>query len=492
MADVFNFLFDIERDGYFLPNGTRLNQLDSFDEQRKMTGCNWSEFFEKMYHEHHHVMDRSGHTPDKTFQIFYTRTLNESAFYYFDKVAEDRYRFNWKDKKFDIKFKSLYDLKEDENNFYVINLFGSEQFMFANEGPQVCNLKETFSTTQTITLNPIVYEKLKNTNLKLVIITFHEGGVMYDEFYQKLYNSIKLSNLDPKKVWYINANASNVENHDRWCIKNNIKEEDKINVRFTNWLFGLATMNYGSKNLAWNIISHTEKRNFNYLILNRSVFKDHRMWVLASMDRLGLLEKSLYSIIFPYDRPFEYRIDNVTGFGTFATKENYDNVLPYLKKIKALGNVKLDDFPTTKRFNYDDIDPFTETFEPYYADTYLSVVTETTFNVTQISEKIAKPLRYRHPFIVISGPGYLKALRDMGFKTFGKYFDESYDEELDDVIRMQKIMDLLVELNDSNKLEQIYKDAQQEIEYNSKLCESMNVRNSLQDLFHMFLYNGSN
>ena len=158
-----------------------------------------------------------------------------------------------------IKFKSLYDLKEDENNFYVINLFGSEQFMFANEGPQVCNLKETFSTTQTITLNPVVYEKLKNTNLKLVIITFHEGGVMYDEFYQKLYNSIKLSKLDPSKIWYINANASNVENHDRWCIKNNIKEEDKINVRFTNWLFGLATMNYGSKNLAWNIISHTEK-----------------------------------------------------------------------------------------------------------------------------------------------------------------------------------------------------------------------------------------
>jgi hypothetical protein len=57
---------------------------------------------------------------------------------------------------------------------------------------------------------------------------------------------------------------------------------------------------------------------------------------------------------------------------------------------------------------------------------------------------------------------------------------------------MQKIMDLLVELNDSNKLEQIYKDAQEEIEYNSKLCESMNVRNSLQDLFHMFLYDGNN
>ena len=49
MIDIFNFLFDIERDGYFLPNGTRLNQLDNFDEQRKMTGCSWPEFFIKMY-----------------------------------------------------------------------------------------------------------------------------------------------------------------------------------------------------------------------------------------------------------------------------------------------------------------------------------------------------------------------------------------------------------------------------------------------------------
>ena len=124
MADKFNFLFDIEKDGYLLPNGIRLDQLDSFDEQRKMTGLDWENFFLKMYHEHHHVMDRSGNNPDKTFSIFYTRTLYESAFSFFDKVADRKYRFNWKDKKFEINFKNLDDLDENEKNFYVINLFG--------------------------------------------------------------------------------------------------------------------------------------------------------------------------------------------------------------------------------------------------------------------------------------------------------------------------------------------------------------------------------
>ena len=307
-------------------------------------------------------------------------------------------------------------------------------------------------------------------------------------FYKNLYKSLDMMGIDPKKVWYINANASNVENHKRWCDRNLIKEEQQINVKFTNWLFGLATMNYGSKQLAWNVISHTEKRPYNYLIFNRSVFKDHRMWVLGSMEKNRLLNNSIYSIIFPYNREFEYIDSNVTGFGTFTDKEDFDLVKPYMEHLKSLNVVKLDDFPTTKRFNYDDIDPFTATFEPYYADSWLSVVTETTFNVTQISEKIAKPLRYRHPFIVISGPGYLKALKDMGFKTFGKYFDESYDEEFDDKLRMKKILKLLEDLNDNSKLEKIYKDAQEEIEHNSKLCESMNVRNSLQELFCYFLY----
>lgn len=71
------------------------------------------------------------------------------------------------------------------------------------------------------------------------------------------------------------------------------------------------------------------------------------------------------------------------------------------------------------------------THRPYdsYKETFLSVVLET--RVTQpwpnISEKTLNPIYFRRPFIVLGAPNTMKWLKDLGFKTFEKYWDESYD-----------------------------------------------------------------
>ena len=44
-----------------------------------------------------------------------------------------------------------------------------------------------------------------------------------------------------------------------------------------------------------------------------------------------------------------------------------------------------------------------------------------------ISEKIFKPIMYLQPFLIAAPPLYLKAVRDMGFKTFDGFIDEGYD-----------------------------------------------------------------
>lgn len=69
----------------------------------------------------------------------------------------------------------------------------------------------------------------------------------------------------------------------------------------------------------------------------------------------------------------------------------------------------------------------------YYKKTYFEVVTETlgaddgddSFFVT---DKTLKPITMGHPFMVLSTKHMLKNLRELGFKTFGEYLDESYDE----------------------------------------------------------------
>jgi hypothetical protein len=51
------------------------------------------------------------------------------------------------------------------------------------------------------------------------------------------------------------------------------------------------------------------------------------------------------------------------------------------------------------------------------------------------------------PFILVSTVGSLEYLRSYGFKTFDSLWDESYDLETDDVVRIEKIAKLLERLD---------------------------------------------
>lgn len=64
-----------------------------------------------------------------------------------------------------------------------------------------------------------------------------------------------------------------------------------------------------------------------------------------------------------------------------------------------------------------------------YNQTAYSLVTETNTsnNYSFFTEKIVKPILAKRLFVVISGMGYLKNLRNLGFKTFDGIIDESYD-----------------------------------------------------------------
>ena len=71
---------------------------------------------------------------------------------------------------------------------------------------------------------------------------------------------------------------------------------------------------------------------------------------------------------------------------------------------------------------------------PYeiYNNSYVSIVSETVnmqiWDTFYISEKIAKPLLLAQPFWVHGCQGYLRHLRELGFRTYGDYWDESYDD----------------------------------------------------------------
>ena len=74
--------------------------------------------------------------------------------------------------------------------------------------------------------------------------------------------------------------------------------------------------------------------------------------------------------------------------------------------------------------------------------TRVSVVLETVFDSGKIhlTEKILRPIACAHPFVLAAGPGALQYLRSYGFKTFSKFWNESYDDETDASLRLEKII----------------------------------------------------
>lgn len=86
--------------------------------------------------------------------------------------------------------------------------------------------------------------------------------------------------------------------------------------------------------------------------------------------------------------------------------------------------------------------------EWYHKNTFVSLVSETSEvkDVVFISEKTFKPIFACQPFIMCGNPHTLEILKSLGFKTFDKWWDESYDSEEIFEKRVEKIIKILEEI----------------------------------------------
>ncbi len=89
---------------------------------------------------------------------------------------------------------------------------------------------------------------------------------------------------------------------------------------------------------------------------------------------------------------------------------------------------------------------------------YFDITTETYMegSYKSFTEKVCKPLMNFQPFVLISFVGALAQLRDLGFKTFNGFIDESYDLEPDPVKRLHMVYTEIKKLCAMSK-EQIHK-----------------------------------
>jgi len=128
----------------------------------------------------------------------------------------------------------------------------------------------------------------------------------------------------------------------------------------------------------------------------------------------------------------------------------------YNQAVPIIGKYGTDPhFPDSKANNLSIHNENNNSLEKFYRDSFVTVITESRFAqpTANYSEKTYQSIVYHKPFIMVAPPKTLQYLREEGFRTFGEFWDESYDDCLNHEDRMIKILELIDYVNGKSMIE---------------------------------------
>lgn len=274
-------------------------------------------------------------------------------------------------------------------------------------------------------------------------------------------------NIPPSNVTYHGSNYRMDEVYDKWH-KLYYPNQQKINLLYGS--FGLrlyANDSHWRSEVFVPNQPNKEIRPKRFNCLNANMGLPHRIMLLKSFYENGLLdeERNILSFHLDLKSPYVDLPDELYNRCPiqYDVKGSWDDVYDVLLKPVVKGIIDYN-----KGGDYSQI----------YNDTYFTVTTESCecysfidnhfmdkeldSHMSQfhreafLTEKIFRPMIYWHPQLVISTDGTLRILKELGFKTFNDYWDESYDDEPDGKKRIEMITKIVKQL-DAMSLEEWHK-----------------------------------
>ena len=183
--------------------------------------------------------------------------------------------------------------------------------------------------------------------------------------------------------------------------------------------------------------------------------RNHRIFFLSLLKDLNCLDSGICSWNFDQqahsaiDNPLQLESTTLNGFQSIIWPHPFTRINDFFtadSDLKQIFNKHADTFNIGYRDKRLHEGPRilpndVRYWLPAVKQALLYVVTETVFDYPYpyISEKTWTPILNRRPFVILGACGTLARLKDMGFKTFAEFWDESYDSELDCSKRMKKV-----------------------------------------------------
>ena len=146
---------------------------------------------------------------------------------------------------------------------------------------------------------------------------------------------------------------------------------------------------------------------------------------------------------------------------------------PRVDQFIAAGPFRVDDLDSRAHNNYD------QNMTDLYTDSYFNIVLETMIDVDDsggqfVTEKTFKPIFNNQFFVAVSSADHLRHLRDLGYQTFGRCIDESYDSNPNNQDRFEAVLNLTKSLirSGQDNLHRLYQDLAPEIQHNAHVFQT--------------------
>lgn len=279
-------------------------------------------------------------------------------------------------------------------------------------------------------------------------------------YYKVIHEKLEYYKINASSIHYSTANLHEQAVYDQWCIDNNIL--DKIVIHSYN-SFALAVSHCGYLN------QHTEESAGVTIEEHLEYKSKHDIKTFSNLNRVIRTHRVEFLKMLNY-------YDLIKGSETSFAKTTLSSLVTYPAHPAWSAdneNATMQLLPLTLDVTDFNINQAQNFFKETYLNTWYSVVTETFFQdyfkySIFFSEKIFKPMRARHPFILVGQPYGLRELKNLGFKTFDSFWDESYDECRNPTERLEKICMLIKHLNRYTKSEwlSIYREMESILEHN--------------------------
>lgn len=318
-----------------------------------------------------------------------------------------------------------------------------------------------------------IFKDILNGKITLLLVHISEAyHFVIDEIYQELIINQK---IPVENILYV-TNSADID-----LEINAISKKYKLNklpsMHMSSFEYGAQfILKRQPEDFTCNtLVDKTYDKKF--LSLN-GLWRPHRVLLGCFLTSLKLIDKGHISFnCVPCDQPEIREIFPHIIKWCENNLEGKQLLLENESSVKNLSKIFLDKI-NNKRPEYNMLD------KKYYEDTYFSIVTETLGwkdasygGVTTgraISEKTFKPILLKHPFMIISLPGTLQLLKDLGYRTFNECIDESYDNEQDDskrIYMVTKEAERLCNLSDS-ELKDFLKTCREITNYNFEVLKN--------------------